>query len=187
MPGARGGRGDTEENGLCERARTWQRRRLCGTSSACSIATPHATGVQPAAIIPLSTHNSSASRPSSSSPGRPPAPRLSRAAVLLLLLFLPCSCLSPLLLSSVVFCSIMLLFFFFFFVSALFCRYFLVLNLSSWLKAHVQCRSSSGTVQKPGSYEQHFEIRTAGSEAEKTRDNAEQEAAARSFPDLICC
>ncbi|CAB1441600.1 unnamed protein product [Pleuronectes platessa] len=62
------GQGDTEENGLCERARTWQHHRLCGTSSACSITTPHAMGGQPAAIIPLSSRHSSASPPSPSSP-----------------------------------------------------------------------------------------------------------------------
>lgn len=108
MPGAGGGQGDREENGLCERARTWQHRRLCGTSSACSITTPHAMGGQPAAIIPLSTRHSSASPPSSSSPGPSPTCRLSGATFLSLLLFLLCSCLSSLLLSSVVLCSVRL-------------------------------------------------------------------------------
>ena len=114
MPGAGGGQGDREENGLCERARTWQHRRLCGTSSACSITTPHAMGGQPAAIIPLSTRHSSASPASSSSPGPSPTCRLSGATFLSLLLFLLHCCLllfsvllrsvlSSLLLSPVIF------------------------------------------------------------------------------------
>lgn len=86
-----------------------------GSTTACVAPHLHAAsqpptpwGGQPAAIIPLSTHHSSASPPWSSSPGPSPAHRLSGATILLLLLFLLCSCLSSLPLSSVVFCCVVL-------------------------------------------------------------------------------
>lgn len=69
--GSAGDRGDRQEKGLCERARTWQRHRLCGTSSACSVATPHAMGGQPAAIIPPSPRHSPPAAPPRHAPPAP--------------------------------------------------------------------------------------------------------------------